>query len=391
VPKRLIIVGATGSIGRQTIDVVKSRPGEFEVVGLSAHSDLAGLLKAAAGFPGAALALSGGTPVAGAAEAAPIAAASGREVRYLGPEGLDELIRGTEADIVVNGAAGSGGLGPSLAAVESGKDLALANKESVVMAWRVLERGAAARGSRILPVDSEHAALFQLLERVGRDEVEELVITASGGAFRDRPLDELDSVRPDEAAAHPNWSMGRKITIDSATMANKGLEVIEASRLFGFEPARIKVLVHPQSLVHALVRTRDGSLYAQVSEPDMRVPIQNALTWPEDRACAFGRLELAGARMEFREAEAERYPMLGLAYDALAAGEGATVAYNAADEAAVAAFEAGSIRFTDIAGVVARALDERWPIRLEDLRSIFDVDAAAREAAAGAIGEIGCC
>jgi 1-deoxy-D-xylulose-5-phosphate reductoisomerase len=387
VPKRLIIVGATGSIGRQTIDVVLSRPGEFEVVGLSAHSDLEGLAEAAAAFPGAALALSG----AAAASGADAPSAGGRAIHFLGPEGLDELVRGTEADIVVNGAAGSGGLGPSLAAVESGKDLALANKESVVMAWRVLERSAKASGSRILPVDSEHAALFQLLERIGRDEVEQLVITASGGAFRGRPLAEMDSVRPDEAAAHPNWNMGRKITIDSATMANKGLEVIEASRVFGFPPERIKVLVHPQSLVHALVRTRDGSLYAQVSAPDMRVPIQNALTWPETLGCAFGRLELAGARMEFIEVEAERYPMLGLAFEALSSGEGATVAYNAADEAAVAAFEAGSIRYTDIASVVARALDERWPIRLEDLRSIFEVDAAAREAADGAIREIGCC
>jgi len=380
VRKKLVIVGATGSIGRQAIDVAKSRPDLFEVVGLSAHSDASGLLAAARDFPDATLALS----------CDPEDANLKAEVSLRGPEGLEELVRSTVADIVVNGAAGSGGLRPSLAAVESGKDLALANKESVVMAWRVLEREASRSGARILPVDSEHAALFQLIERIGRDDIDELVITASGGAFRDRPLGDLDDVRPDEAASHPNWSMGRKITIDSATMANKGLEVIEASRLFAFEPERIRVLVHPQSLVHALVRARDGSLYAQASEPDMRVPIQNALTWPDTVPCPFGRLDLAGAKLEFRETDPGRYPMLALAYGALSAGEGSTVAYNAADEAAVAAFESGKIRFTGIAKVVERVLGRPWPFRLEDLRSIFDVDTEAREAAADAIREIGC-
>jgi len=368
VAKRVIVVGATGSIGRQTIEVIKSKPGAFELVGLSAHLGEQALLAVARDFPGARLALSGSKP-------------GSRDIGLWGAEGLEELIRGTEADILVNGAAGAGGLAPSLAALESGKDLALANKESVVMAWSLLEAAAGASGAHILPVDSEHAALFRLISLLGEEGTEELVITASGGAFRDRPLAELADARPDEAAAHPNWSMGRKITIDSATMANKGLEVIEASRLFGMPPARIKVLVHPQSLVHALVRARDGSLYAQVSEPDMRVPIQNALTWPEVGECAFGRLELAGRSLEFREPEAERYPLLGLAYEALSAGEGATVAYNAANEAAVAAFEAGSIRFTEIADRVSKAISRSWPSRVASLGCIFDIDAEARSLA----------
>jgi len=290
----------------------------------------------------------------------------------------------------VNGASGSGGLGPSLAALSSGKDLALANKESIVMAWPLLDELARKAGSAILPVDSEHAALFQLCAKLGAAEIEELVITASGGAFRDRSLRELPFVKPDEAASHPNWSMGRKITIDSATMANKGLEVIEASRLFGFGGERVRVLVHPQSLVHSLVRTRDGSLYAQLSAPDMRLPIQNALTWPEVAPCPFGRLDLAGRTLEFREPEKERYPLLGLAYEALAAGEGATVAYNAADEVAVEAFEADRIRYTDIARAVASVLERGWPSRARELESIFDIDARAREAAALAVREIEC-
>jgi 1-deoxy-D-xylulose-5-phosphate reductoisomerase len=356
---------------------VSSKPEIFEVVGLSAHRDEAGLREASAPFAGARLCLSG---------------ASGKKegISFFGPSGLEELISGTDADIVVNGAAGSGGLKPSLAALSCGKDLALANKESVVMAWPLLEAAAHGSGSRILPVDSEHAALFQLLSKVGKDEVNELVITASGGAFRDRPLAELASVSPDEAASHPNWSMGRKITIDSATMANKGLEVIEASRLYDFKPEAVRVLVHPQSLVHALVRTRDGSLYAQLSEPDMRVPIQNALTWPDCIPCPFGRLELAGRSLEFLEPEAERYPLLGLAYAALASGESGPIVYNAADEIAVEAFEKRVIGYLDIARVVEATLRGPWPSRVADLGSIFDVDEAARDRARAIVREIGC-
>jgi 1-deoxy-D-xylulose-5-phosphate reductoisomerase len=380
--KRVIVVGATGSIGSQALDVIESRPDLFEVAGLSAHEDVAGLSAAGARHPGVPLCLSG-------------AASPSQGIPLAGSSGLDELVGNVEADIVVNGASGSGGLRPSIVALSSGKDLALANKESVVMAWPLLEATARERKARILPVDSEHAALFQLVARIGGGSggprgIEELVITASGGAFRDWSLARLKYARPDEAASHPNWSMGRKITIDSATMANKGLEVIEASRLFGFEPERVRVLIHPQSLVHALVRTLDGSLYAQVSSPDMRLPIQNALTWPETQPCRFGRLDLAGRSLEFRSPEAERYPLLGLAYEALAGGEGATIAYNAADEVGVAAFEAGRVSYVDIARVVAKTLELAWPSRVRDLGSIFEVDGGARVAAEAAVGEIEC-
>jgi 1-deoxy-D-xylulose 5-phosphate reductoisomerase len=373
--KKIVVVGATGSIGGQTLDVAWAHPELFEVIGLSAHSDEAGLRRAASRFPGAALALSGAPlPLEG--------------IDLVGAGGLERLITAGGADLVVNGASGSGGLMPSLAALSCGADLALANKESVVMAWSLLQSRASASGSRILPVDSEHAALFQLLSRIGASDVEEIAITASGGAFRDRPLSELASARPDEAATHPNWSMGRKITIDSATMANKGLEVIEASRLFGFPPANIRVLVHAQSYIHALVRTREGSIYAQLTAPDMRVPIQNALTWPELVSCPFGRLELSGKRLDFLDPDPERYPLLSLAYQALAAGEGSTIAYNASDEIAVAAFEEGRIRFTDIAAAVARCLERPWPSRVGELESIFEVDAEARKATSSAVREI---
>jgi 1-deoxy-D-xylulose-5-phosphate reductoisomerase len=374
---RVIIVGSTGSIGRQTIDVIESMPDLMEIVGLSSHTDERGLLAAAARYPAAALCLSGSNaPKAG--------------IGYLGHEGLDRLIADVDADIVVNGAAGAGGLRPSISALSNGKKLVLANKESVVMAWPLLAALSAKTGLPIHPVDSEHAALFQLVAKVGAGEIEELIITASGGAFRDRALSSLPFVSPDEAASHPNWNMGRKITIDSATMANKGLEVIEAARYFDFPPERIRVLIHPQSVVHALVRTLDGSLYAQLTEPDMRVPIQNALCWPDCLPCPFGRLELAGRSLDFREAEPARYPLLGLAYSALAAGEGATVAYNAADEVAVAAFEAGRLRYTDIARVVERSLERAWPSRARELESIFDIDREAREAAGAAVREIEC-
>lgn len=377
--KRIIVLGASGSIGRQALEAIRAFPERFEVVGLQTHRDSKALAALAAEFPGARLALSGGSE-------AELSAFPGQKP-LLGREGLAELIRGTEAEMAVNGISGSSGLEPSLLALGSGKDLALANKESVVMGWALLEAAAAAAGRSIIPVDSEHAALFQLIGRVGRAEVEELTITASGGAFRDRPLSELATASPAEAAAHPNWKMGRKISIDSASLANKGLEVIEASRLFGFPPEKVKVLIHPESLVHALVRARDGSLYANVSAPDMRLPILNALAYPEALPSDFGRLDLAGRSLDFRAPDPGRYPLLGLAYAALAAGYGATVAYNAADEVAVAAFEAGAIGFLDIPKVVEKTLGAALPRSLPSLGEVFEADSLARERARAAVKE----
>ncbi|HUW70755.1 MAG TPA: 1-deoxy-D-xylulose-5-phosphate reductoisomerase [bacterium] len=373
--KRIILIGATGSIGKQTLDVVSRHPDLFALVGLSAHRDEQGLRKAAMAYPTATLCLSGATP---------------REagIRYVGAEGLIRLVEDTSADIVVNAAAGADGLEPSFAALRSGKDLALANKETIVMAGRLALAEAALHGKRILPVDSEHAAIFNMMERFGAGSVRGVIITASGGAFRQMPLERLPFVTPRDALAHPTWNMGAKITIDSASMANKGLEVIEAARLFSLAPESIDVAIHPESRVHSFIRTRDGSLYAQISRPDMRLPILNALSWPDMIDEHIADLDPTQSPMTFHKPEPLRYPLLGLAYEALMAGEGYTVAYNAADEIAVAAFMDGSIRFTDLHRVVAATLDHDHPRLVDDLDAVRDADRQARELAKVVLKEI---
>ncbi len=371
--KNVAIVGATGSIGRQALDVLARHRDLFRVSALSAHANESGLLAAAAEcgrlygrFP--ALCLSSRV-------------ASDGRIAYSGAAGLEHMMRECDADIVLNAAAGSDGLGPSVAALGSGKDLALANKETIVMAGRLVMHQAKAAGKRILPVDSEHSALFNMIERFGRDALRGVIITASGGAFRDRPLAELAGARLEDALAHPTWNMGAKITVDSATMANKGLEVIEAARLFDLDVDDIRVVIHPESRVHSFIRTREGSLYAQLSKPDMRIPILNALTWPTVACENLADLDPGLDGLSFRPVEAGRYPLLSLAYDALRAGEGATIAYNAANEVAVAAFMAGELGFLAIADTVSRALERSWPRLVADLAEVLDIDAQAREIA----------
>lgn len=373
--KKIIVIGATGSVGRQTLEVVERHPDEFRIVGMSAHRDEAGLQAAAARHPGAILCLSG-------------AAASSGTIRHAGAAGLDRLIVDTDADIVLNAAAGSDGLRPSFAALSSGKDLALANKETIVMAGRLAMETAARLGRKILPVDSEHSAIFNMIERFGRASVRGVIITASGGAFRDLPVERLASVRPVDALVHPTWNMGAKITVDSASMANKGLEVIESARLFSLEPEEIEVVVHPESRIHSFIRTRDGSLYAQMSRPDMRLPIMNSLSWPRVLDDDVADMHPGDVMMHFFRADPVRYPLLGLAYQALRDGEGATDAYNAANEVAVEAFMDGRIAFTDIYRVVAGALEREYPGRLEDLEIVAEVDAKARSEAALVLKEL---
>jgi 1-deoxy-D-xylulose-5-phosphate reductoisomerase len=356
--KRVAILGATGSIGASTLDVVRAHPEDFEVVLLSANSRAAELEKAGALFPGARLVLG---------------------------EELLSAIGEAGADITVNGIAGAAGLAPSLAALRSRSSLALANKETVVMAYPLAAALAKERGVPIIPVDSEHSAVFKLLEARGRDKVREIVLTASGGPFRLHSRERLRAVRAADALAHPTWNMGPKITVDSATMANKGLEVIEAVRLFGMTPDQVTVVIHPQSVVHSLIRMVDGALYAQLSRPDMRLPIQDALYWPGTSSSSFGDLELPGLRLEFDKPDGERFPMLPLAYEAARLGGLYPCVYNGANEEAVAAFFRGQLGFLDIPDIVRYVLEQDWSGNL-DLESVQETDRRSRHIAANRIG-----
>jgi 1-deoxy-D-xylulose-5-phosphate reductoisomerase len=377
--RKIAVLGATGSIGKSTLDVIASYPDDFEVVLLSANRDLQKLLLTSRVYPSAKLAL---------ADIGLASTADARPISFWGPEGLLQAIRESGAHIVVNGIAGSPGLLPSLTALETGADLALANKETIVMAGPLAFEQAKKHHCRIIPVDSEHSAVFQLLEAHGPDALEEIILTASGGPFRQYTKEQLEQVTLTDALAHPTWNMGGKITIDSASLANKGLEVIEAVRLFAVKPDRVKVLVHPQSYVHSMIRLKEGSLYAQMSRPDMRVPIHNALFWPEIRHCQFGRLDLAGQALTFEQPKEDLFPLLPLAYKAADLGMGYPIAYNAADEEAVAAFMNGQISFTDIGRVVAEVLQSQWPCEELVLQSILEVDTRARITAKKAIKEL---
>jgi len=371
-PKRIIILGAAGSIGRQSIEVIRQNATTEEplvLAGFSVHHNAKVLLSLKNEFPHARAAYTGD------AASAPTGA------DWAGPEALAQLLSAVQADIVVNGIAGAAGLSASILALQNRMHLALANKESIVMGYRLLKQLADDNELSIIPVDSEHAALFQLTQKIGMHAIAELTITASGGPFRTLPLEQLAEMTADDACKHPVWKMGRKISIDSATMANKGLELIEASKLFDMPQEHIRVLIHPQSYVHAMVRTFDGALYAQISEPDMRLPIHAALHWPHTYPSPFGHAELAGKTLEFFEPERNRYPLVWLARNAMDAGDAACIAYNAANEIAVARFEAARIRFTKIAQVVSETLAHSWNLPVSSFEDIFDIDMKARQIA----------
>ena len=366
--KRVLLLGSTGSIGKSTISVCEAFPKLFRLVGISAHTSEQELLKQAEKHGVSNIALSGKSP-------------ESNKIRYSGREGLIDFIKETEADITVNGISGAVGLIPSKTALESGKDLALANKETMVMAGTLINDLAAKCNKRIIPVDSEHSALFFLLKNRPAGEVSRLLLTASGGAFRDTPLSALSSVTVEEALKHPTWNMGPKITIDSATMANKGLEVIEAEQLFGIPVNRIQVVIHPQSRVHSLIQTLDGTYYAQLSGSDMRLPIQNALTYPHLVNSPFGSLDLAGLSLDFRTPDPEKYPLLEAAYVAADKGGGYPIAYNASNETAVEAFLKGRIGFTCIASAFLSTLAEDWQYPIDSFDEALEKDRRARDRA----------
>src|SRR3954468_2715152 len=373
--RRLVIVGSTGSIGTQALDVVERSP-ELEVVGLAAASSADLVLEQAARFGVERIALADENAAAKASERW-----TGGEV-LAGAEGLVELITETECDLVLNGLSGSAGLGPTVAALGEGIDLALANKESLVVGGELVMALAEATGAQIIPVDSEHSALFQLLASERPGTVDRLVLTASGGPFRGRSADELEGVTPEEALAHPTWDMGGRVTIDSATLMNKGLELIEARHLFGVAYDQIEVVVHPQSIVHAMVHLNDGASLAHLGYPDMRVPISYALHYPDRADVPVETLDLANSgELTFAPPDLDTFACLRLAREAGQAGGTAPCVLNAADEVAVAAFLDGRIPFTAIAEVVERTLDAipvTMPGHFDDL---YEVDAEARERA----------
>lgn len=365
--KKIIVLGATGSIGKSTIDIVRNNPDSFLIVGLCANRNREELDSLACEF---------GNPRA-------------ILVAEDGQDALLSMIRESGADLAVNGISGASGLLPSMVALESGMDLALANKETIVMAGPLIRALAAAKGCKILPVDSEHSAVFSLIEAHGSESISEIILTASGGPFRTFDAKRLSTVTASDALKHPTWSMGAKITIDSASLANKGLEVIEAVRLFDISPERVKVVVHPQSLVHSFVRTRDGVLYAQISKPDMRHPIHSALTWPECVENSLERLSFEElCTMNFEPPRYADFPLLGLAYRAAGLSGSYTIAFNAANEEAVAAFVTGNIRFPELAEVTARVLDGDWSKEPVTFGDVFDSDARARRAARKTIEEL---
>jgi 1-deoxy-D-xylulose-5-phosphate reductoisomerase len=378
--KRVLILGATGSIGEQALEVV-SGSDELVAIGLAAGSSWQRLLEQARdhGVPAVAL----GDPEA-AREAE--RAWNGRVLS--GDEGVRELIASSDADLVLNGMVGSAGLGPTIVALTEGIDLALANKESLVVGGELVTALAEATDARIIPVDSEHSALHQLVATEQPGHVERLVLTASGGPFRGRT--DLSGVTPDEALAHPTWEMGGRITIDSATLMNKGFELIEAHHLFGVAYERIDVVVHPQSLVHALVHLNDGASLAHLGYPDMRVPISYALHYPERADVELPALDLAAVgELGFEKPDLDTFPCLRLAREAGEAGGTAPCVLNAADEVAVEAFIGGRVPFTAIAEVVERTLDAVPAAAPSHFDDLFDADADARDHARALIDRAG--
>ncbi len=374
--KKIILLGCTGSIGKNTLDIIRRYPHDFVITGLSAHTNEKKLLELREEFGVSACALSG------TEETRP-------GIPRVGEEGLLDMIRETEADIVVNAISGSAGLLPSETALVSGKDLALANKESIVMAGGLIRELAETYGRNIIPIDSEHSAVFQLLRNRNTHEVEEIILTASGGPFRETSEEDLAAITPEMALQHPVWSMGRKITIDSSTLANKGLEVLEAHIYFGFDLQRIRVLIHPEGRVHSMIRTVDGAMYAQVSYPDMRLPILNALAYPGILHSDFGRMDLAGTALSFFAPDTRRFPMLELAYRAGERGGGYPAAYNGANEAAVRAFLHRDIGFTDIPIVVRATLEADWEILVVSCTHAREIGLRAGEYAESFISRLG--
>ena len=386
-PRGVAVLGSTGSIGRSTLEVVARHPGRFRIVALAAATSWEALAEQALRHRPEVVVLL--EPAAAASLSAALAAGGLSATRVLtGAAGLLEIAALPAAEVVMAAIVGSAGLLPTLAAARAGKRVLLANKEALVMSGRLLLDAVAAGGAELLPIDSEHNAIFQCMPHANRPGVApagvcRIVLTASGGPFLRTSPGQLERVTPAQAVAHPRWVMGRKISVDSATLMNKGLELVEAQLLFGLAPGQVEVVVHPQSIVHSLVEYADGSMLAQLSNPDMRTPIAHALGWPERIESGVESLDLVRlGRLEFEAPDRTRFPCLALAEAAARAGGTAPAALNAANEVAVAAFLEGRLNFTSIAAVIEGVLERHTPIVAAGLDDVLAVDAAARRAAA---------
>jgi len=376
--KSLAILGSTGSIGVSTLKLVRKFPDQFRVLGLAAGRNVEVLARQVREFSPQWVSI-------GREEELPRLRSLLEGCRteiLVGTEGAKAVATASGVDMVVAAIVGGAGLVPTLAAVKAGKEVALANKEALVMAGELFVNEAERNGSRLLPVDSEHSAVFQCLQGHRKEEVERIILTASGGPFLHTSLSALERATVEQALKHPNWKMGPKITIDSATMMNKGLEVVEARWLFDFNPAKIEVIVHPQSIVHSMVRYQDGTIIAQMGIPDMQIPIAYALSCPSRLKMDLAPLELSRMEpLEFLPVEDERYPALGLAYEALEAGGTMPAVLNAANEVAVQAFLENRIGFRDIHWVIQRTTEAHRRTQPIDIAEILEADRWAREQA----------
>jgi 1-deoxy-D-xylulose-5-phosphate reductoisomerase len=388
--RSITLLGATGSIGASALDVIARHPDRFSVAALAAHSNWRKLLQLCVRFRPACAAIVD-TSAARLLEQALVAQRVPTRV-VAGPEGLVEVSALPQADTVIASIVGAAGLLPTLAAARAGKRILLANKEALVIGGALFMRAVREGGATLLPIDSEHNAIFQCMPAgyangSRASGVRRILLTASGGPFRETPLDRLAHVTPDEACAHPNWSMGRKISVDSATMMNKGLEVIEAHWLFDAPRESIDVVLHPQSVIHSLVEYVDGSVLAQLGQPDMRTPIAQALAYPDRVDAGVASLDLpALASLSFSRPDLDRFPCLGLAYAALAGGACAQIVLNAANEIAVEAFLDRRAPFSDIARVCAQALERVASTGIASLDAALAVDEEARRVARGLVG-----
>ncbi len=377
--KRIAILGSTGSIGVNALDVISKHSGDFEIVGLTGGANIGLLKKQIELFrPEIACVLK----EEDAASLQESLGTAGRCKVLWGVDGYCEVARFSKAQMIVSAMVGAAGLLPTWEAIRAGKDVALANKETLVMAGQIIINEAAERGIRILPVDSEHCAVFQCLEGHSRQDVKRIILTASGGPFLHLPENEFKGIRPEDALRHPNWKMGRKITVDSASMMNKGLEVIEARWLFGLDYDRIDVVIHPQSVIHSMVEYRDGSILAQMGIPDMRVPISYAMYYPKRTEMPSCRLDLFRAeRLEFLKPDHKRFPNLGMAYEAGRRGGVMPAVMNAANEIAVELFLNGDIGFTEMPVLIQETMAECPPGLAEKIEHVMDADRWARKRA----------